>query len=112
MSAGSFGARPSKSGVIFRLWAPAAQRVDVMLDRPHPLQRLDDGWFAAEIPDIKAGAQYRFRIDGASEVPDPASAFQPQDVAGPSEVIVHDSYHWRAQDWRGRPWSEAVVIET
>ena len=31
---------------------------------------------------------------------------------GPSEVIDHDAYQWRAQDWRGRPWEETVLIET
>ena len=41
----------------------------------------------------------------------PASAFQPEDVSGPSEVIDHASYPWRAADWRGRPWQEAVIVE-
>ena len=46
-------------------------------------------------------------------MPDPASAFQPGDVSGPSEVIDHASCHrWRAADWRGRPWQETVAIET
>ncbi len=45
-------------------------------------------------------------------MPDPASAFQPEDVSGPSEVIDHASYRWRATDWRGRPWQETVAIET
>ena len=31
---------------------------------------------------------------------------------GPSEVIDHASYRWRARDWRGRPWHETVLIET
>jgi len=107
----SFGARLTESGARFRLWAPAARRVEVVLDRPLPMQREGDGWFAAEIAGIKAGAPYRFRIDDASDVPDPASAYQPQDVAGPSEVIDHAAYRWRAQDWRGRPWTDAVVME-
>ena len=45
-------------------------------------------------------------------MPDPASAFQPDDVFGPSEVIDHDAFAWRARDWRGRPWEETVLIET
>ena len=44
-------------------------------------------------------------------MPDPASAFQPEDVFGPSEVIDHSSYRWRASDWRGRPWHETVLLE-
>jgi maltooligosyltrehalose trehalohydrolase len=107
-----FGARLTADGASFRLWAPAAKRVDLLLDKPHPLRRGEDGWFSVDIPGIKAGARYRFRIDDEIDVPDPASAFQPDDVSGPSEVIDHASYRWRAADWRGRRWQETVVIET
>jgi 1,4-alpha-glucan branching enzyme/maltooligosyltrehalose trehalohydrolase len=108
----SFGPRLTENGAIFRLWAPAANRVDVMLDKIYPLVSGDDGWFSAESPGIKAGATYRFHIDGASNVPDPGSRFQPDDIAGPSEVIDHKAYPWRAADWRGRPWEETVLLET
>jgi maltooligosyltrehalose trehalohydrolase len=107
-----FGARLTANGASFRLWAPAAKRVDLLLDKPHPLKRGKDGWFSADILGIEAGARYKFRIDDAIDVPDPASAFQPDDVFGPSEVIDHESYRWRAADWRGRPWAETVVTET
>ncbi len=107
-----FGPRLIPGGASFRLWAPAAKRVDVLLDKPHALRRGDDGWFSADISGVAAGARYRFRIDDEIDVPDPASAFQPDDVSGPSELIDHASYRWRATDWRGRPWHETVVIET
>jgi maltooligosyltrehalose trehalohydrolase len=106
-----FGPRPVKAGTLFRLWAPAARRVDLLLDQRHALTRGEDGWFSAEIAGVKAGARYKFRIDDEIDVPDPASAFQPEDVSGPSEVIDHAAYPWRASDWRGRPWHEAVVLE-
>ena len=98
-------------GVRFRLWAPAAKRVDVMLEQPHAMKRGEDGWFTADIAGVKAGARYKFRIDDEIDVPDPASAFQPDDVFGPSEVIDHEAYPWRATNWRGRPWQEAVIVE-
>ncbi len=106
-----FGARLTRDGASFRLWAPAAKRVDVLLDRPHPLTRGEDGWFSADISGTKAGARYKFRIDGELDVPDPAAAFQPEDVFGPSEVIDHSGYRWRASNWRGRPWHETVLLE-
>jgi maltooligosyltrehalose trehalohydrolase len=113
MNGQHFGVTLTSDGATFRLWAPAAKRVDVLLDdKPHALRRGDDGWFCADIAGIKAGTLYKFRIDDAVDIPDPASAFQPQDVAGPSEVIDHSVYQWRARDWRGRPWQEAVLIET
>jgi maltooligosyltrehalose trehalohydrolase len=111
MSAGQFGPTLTRGATRFRLWAPAAKRVDLLLEKPHAMTRGGDGWFTAEIPGAKAGARYKFRIDDEIDVPDPASAFQPEDVFGPSEVIDHAAYRWRATDWRGRPWHDAVVIE-
>ena len=107
-----FGSRLTADGACFQLWAPAAKRVDLVLDKPHPLRRGRDDWFSAEIPGVKAGVRYKFRIDDEIDVPDPASAFQPDDVSGPSEVIDHEAFPWRSNAWRGRPWQEAVIIET
>ena len=64
------------------------------------MQRRQDGWYVAEIADLHVGSPYKFRIDDEIDVPDPASAFQP------------DAFAWRARDWRGRPWEETVLIET
>ncbi|THD71444.1 MAG: malto-oligosyltrehalose trehalohydrolase [Bradyrhizobium sp.] len=112
MNERQFGARLTTTGASFRLWAPAAKRVEVLLDKPYALRRGADDWFSAEIAGVKAGARYQFRIDDEIDVPDPASAFQPEDVSGPSEVIDHAAYPWRAEGWRGRPWQETVLIET
>ena len=111
MNGRQFGPVLTKDGTRFRLWAPAAKRVDLLLQQPHAMTRGDDGWFSAEIPDAPVGTHYKFRIDDEIDVPDPASDFQPEDVFGPSEVIDHAAYPWRATDWRGRPWQEAVIIE-
>ncbi len=107
-----FGAELTRNGATFGIWAPAVKRVDVLLEEPHALRAEGDGWFSGDVPGVTAGALYKFRLDETKEVPDPASAFQPQDVSGPSEVINHAAYQWRAKDWRGRPWQDAVVIET
>jgi len=50
-----FGAELQESGVTFRLWAPAAKRVEVMLDRPYPMQTGPDGWCEVMIPQAGAG---------------------------------------------------------
>lgn len=111
MSDRRFGPRLTNRGVEFRLWAPAARRVDVLLKKPHALERGDDGWFSADVAGLTPGTRYKFRIDDEVDVPDPASAFQPEDVFGPSEVIDHGAFAWRAGNWRGRPWQEAVITE-
>jgi maltooligosyltrehalose trehalohydrolase len=106
-----FGAEPGPQGVTFRLWAPAARHVELVLDDAHPMQALPDGWYEASIAGLTPGALYKYRIDGELEVPDPASHFQPDDVSGPSEVVDHDSFVWRTPQWRGRPWSDAAILE-
>jgi maltooligosyltrehalose trehalohydrolase len=112
MNERQFGAHLTADGASFRLWAPAAKRIDLLLEKPHAMRRGEDGWFTADIAGVKAGSLYKFRIDDEIDVPDPASASQPDDVSGPSEVIDHAAYPWRALSWRGRPWQETVVIET
>ena len=105
-----FGPRLGRDGTTFRLWAPAARQVELMLDRACAMPGRPDGWHELTVPGVGAGALYRFRIDGELEVPDPASAFQPHDVHGPSEVIAH-RFDWQAARWRGRPWHETVLLE-
>jgi maltooligosyltrehalose trehalohydrolase len=106
-----FGPLITDKGVTFRLWAPAARRVDLLLDRTVPMTHEDDGWYTAHVADAAAGIRYKFRIDDDLDIPDPASSFQPDDVFGAGEVINQGAYPWRATDWRGRPWHEAVVLE-
>jgi len=89
MRSRQFGAELNDGAADFRLWAPAAQHVELLLDGHHPMLREEGGWFATAISGARAGSHYRFRIDGEVDVPDPASAFQPDDVFGPSEVIDH-----------------------
>jgi maltooligosyltrehalose trehalohydrolase len=50
MNERQFGARLTSEGASFRLWAPAAKHVDLLLERPHPMQHGADGCFSAEIP--------------------------------------------------------------
>jgi 1,4-alpha-glucan branching enzyme/maltooligosyltrehalose trehalohydrolase len=108
-----FGAECRDDGSVrFRLWAPAAHRVDLCIAGVRlPVVRSDDGWFELVTDAAKPGTQYKFRINDAQDVPDPASRFQPQDVHGPSEVIRPDAFDWQDRAWRGRRWEEAVIYE-
>jgi malto-oligosyltrehalose trehalohydrolase len=117
-----FGAECQTDGCVrFRLWAPAAGHVDLVLlngDDPLllPLHSLGSGWFELVTDAAKAGSLYRFRVTNLStntvqDVPDPASRFQPQDVHGPSEVIHPQAYDWQDDAWPGRRWEEAVIYE-
>jgi maltooligosyltrehalose trehalohydrolase len=111
-----FGAECLDDGnVRFTLWAPAAKQVDLVLAHANsnflPLQRTDHGWFELITGAARAGIEYSFQIDWAQIVPDPASRFQPRDVHQPSEVIDPQTFDWHDENWRGRPWQEAVIYE-
>ena len=69
------------------------------------------GWHELTVEDAGPGTLYRYVLPDGTEVPDPASRFQPEDVAGPSEVIDPKAYRWQSTDWKGRPWHEAVLYE-
>jgi maltooligosyltrehalose trehalohydrolase len=111
IEANPFGPLITPENVIFRLWAPGAQRVELLHHQSHEMRRTDDGWFKLTIPGAHPGDRYKFRIDGETEVPDPASCFQPDDVHGPSEVIDHNAFDWQTRAWPGRPWHECVFLE-
>jgi maltooligosyltrehalose trehalohydrolase len=104
-----FGALLTDHGVTFRLWAPAAASVKLMLDRKVPMPK-SDGWFVLHVDDAAAATRYAFEIDDEITIPDPASHFQPEDVHGPSEVVDH-GFAWQCRQWRGSPWYEAVFSE-
>ncbi len=109
-----FGPIHSDRGVTFRLWAPAAREVNLLLGNPVtdnlPMTRHGE-WFELNVVGAAAGTHYRFRVDSEIEIPDPASQFQPKDVSGASEVIDHTSYPWQANNWKGLPWEQAVFLE-
>jgi maltooligosyltrehalose trehalohydrolase len=113
VSNAGFGARYLGDGrTQFRLWAPAADRVDVQFadGRASRLTAQEDGFFAAELA-AAPGAGYRYCIDGEHLVPDPASRAQADDVHDDSVVVDPAGYAWQNPQWQGRPWQEMVVYE-
>jgi malto-oligosyltrehalose trehalohydrolase len=109
-----FGAEvQADHSVRFSIWAPPQLSLSVAIDdaEPLPLRAGADGWHELTSALAHPGTRYRFLLADRSEVPDPASRFQPEDVHGPSEVIDPIAYRWSDGRWAGRPWTEAVVYE-
>jgi maltooligosyltrehalose trehalohydrolase len=110
-----FGARVLPAGgTRFQLWAPDQPTLALVLEdqqRVLPMTRLETGFFAVTTEAAHAGSRYRFQLEDGARVPDPASRHQPEDVAGPSEVIDPQAYAWQQAAWRGRPWHETVLYE-
>jgi malto-oligosyltrehalose trehalohydrolase len=96
----------------FRVWAPAADRVDVVADGgSHPMAPQDGDWWAADVPGAGDGADYAFRLDGGDPLADPRSAWQPHGVSGPSRRYDHGRFAWTDAGWRGVPLPGAVIYE-
>ena len=110
-----FGAECRSDGSVhFKLWAPQAHRVGVILsgrETALPMAAQPGGWFELITSEAKAGSLYQYQIDEGPRVPDPVSRFQPEDVHGPSQVIDPSSFDWHDFSWHGRPWEEAVIYE-
>lgn len=111
------GAQPGKNGTRFRVWAPRAERVEVLLyagdsiDAIYPLAPEESGYFSAHISGVSPGTRYYYRLDGGMPLPDPAARFQPLGVHGPSQVIDPAAYVWSDAGWQGLPLDDMVIYE-
>jgi len=105
----------------FRVWAPAAQRVDLHLKSPEdrllrmdPMESMEKGaagFHSLEIAALPAGATYFYRLDENEEWPDPASRSQPHGVHGPSQIIDPSAFRWSCSDWKALTLPSAVLYE-
>ncbi|MBY4869388.1 DUF3459 domain-containing protein [Burkholderia sp. Bp9017] len=97
----------------FRVWAPGSTQVQLELDTGNgptlvPMAPAGPNWFEVFV-ECGAGARYRYRLDGAVSIPDPASRSQPDGLNGASEVIDPRAFTWRNTFWHGRPWEDIAL---
>lgn len=108
----SWGPERLESGTRFRLWAPSQESVALELrGERRPMEKTAEGWFTLDAPDAAPGDDYAFVLADGLRVPDPASRAQSGTVHDPSRLTDPASYRWQHDDWRGRPWHEAVIYE-
>jgi maltooligosyltrehalose trehalohydrolase len=107
------GARGSVGGAVrFAVWAPSAQRVELLVDDGrHLLGTEAGGWWGLEIEGVSAGTRYCFSLDGGPARSDPRSAWQPEGIEGPSAVVDHSAFAWGDGGWRGAQWASALCYE-
>jgi len=97
----------SSAGVRFKVWAPAATRVEVELSDSGELVPLsaegdaEGAWSSPILPGVKPGARYRYRLNCELSRPDPYSRSQPEGVHGPSAVVDPDAFEWHDAAWGG-----------
>ena len=107
------GADVLDDGVDFRVWAPHASRVEVVIaGAATALPAEGNGYWSVGVRTASAGTRYRFRLDGDARLyPDPASRFQPDGPHGESEVVDPAAFAWTDGEWRGVELAGQVIYE-
>ena len=112
------GALPHAYGTTFRVWAPAATAVSVVGSfndwdaSTHQLTPETDGYWAADLPDVEVGTEYKFWLDtptGELTRNDPY-AREVTHSAGNS-VVPDYSFDWEDDEFEMPAWNELVVYE-
>jgi len=111
-----FGALTRPSGVRFRVWAPAARALTLVLHDgraagEYPMPRDSEGVFDRIVDAAAAGDRYSYQVDGGPPRPDPASRFQPDGVHGPSQIVDPGAFAWTDRRWGGRMPADRVLYE-
>jgi maltooligosyltrehalose trehalohydrolase len=78
--------------------------------RTIPMERGADDVFEALVPEVGAGADYLYLLDGSKERPDPRSRYQPNGVHGASRVVARD-FAWSDRKWSGLELADLVLYE-
>ena len=104
-SRADLGAIPSSDGVFFRVWAPVARTMDVLIENSglrFPL-KLESGYFSAYLSQAHAGDRYKLSLNGGEPFPDPASRYQPEGPHGPSQIVDPSAFVWSDSEvqWPG-----------
>jgi maltooligosyltrehalose trehalohydrolase len=102
--------------VRWRVWAPKARRVElVLLDggrrRTVAMHSEGAGFFIHTEKGVGEGQRYAYRLDNGPERPDPASLWQPDGVHAPSAVLFPERFAWSDQGWRGVARADLVLYE-
>ena len=97
----------------FRVWAPAAGRVEVQaVGDWYPMSAAAaPGWWEADVGHAPGGTDYAFRLDGGPPLPDPRSPRQPFGPQGVSRSYDHSAFGWGDRGWRGTPLHGSVIYE-
>jgi 1,4-alpha-glucan branching enzyme len=102
------------TGTSFRVWAPFADSVAVAgsfnnwSDAAHQLASEGNGYWSADVPEARAGDEYRYVINGSHSRIDPRALAVTNSVG--NGVIVDDRHEWEHQ-FQAPPWNEMVVYE-
>jgi maltooligosyltrehalose trehalohydrolase len=106
-----FGKPEKTLRIPLRVWAPNAEKVEVIAgDLRFPLDR-DEEWWTGKLPDTGGVVDYALVLDDGEPLPDPRSNWQPFGVHGPSRAVDHSRFEWTDDRWRAGPLSASITYE-
>ncbi len=114
------GALPHNgTGTTFRVWAPHAKKVYVSGDfndwqkTTVPLYSEGNGYWSADVPQAKAGHEYRYWIYGQQDNFSRIDPYARQVTNSVGNGIIYDfqAFDWGDDDFQMPPWNELVIYE-
>jgi maltooligosyltrehalose trehalohydrolase len=107
----SFSPSPAQREDRYRVWAPRAQTLTLLVDGEHlDLQRSANGWWSSSRV-RRDGDRYGYVVDGEGPFPDPRSPSQPEGVHALSRHIDHAAFAWTDAHWQAPPLGAGVIYE-
>jgi 1,4-alpha-glucan branching enzyme len=112
------GATLHAGGVAFRVWAPYAQRISVIGSfndwdgGRHPMQREENGYWNADVPDAHVGDQYRYLLATEKGELKRIDPYAREVTSSVGNAIIHDpGFAWQGDDFHLAAWNELVIYE-
>ena len=109
------GALPFPGGTAFRVWAPHAERVEVVGTfgggGPHPLAPEANGYWSADVPGAGPGERYSYRITAGGEVLLRIDPYARLVTHSAGEGVVVDLSRRRRAPLGMPGWHEMVIYE-
>ena len=111
----TLSAQPLGHTTRFCVWAPEKKSMVLHIvhpfDRHYPMTKDENGYWTVSVEDAGPGTRYFLRPDDETDLPDPASRYQPEGVHGPSEVVAQSDYVWNDSAWKNPALEDYIIYE-
>jgi maltooligosyltrehalose trehalohydrolase len=110
--------RQADGSVQWCVWAPLDDQPELItfcdgLRQQHKMEAAGNGYCVLRLPPshVPEGTRYLYRLSDGSELPDPASRWQPDGVHKSSGIFEPRRYAGTDRNWRGVPKDELIIYE-
>ncbi len=105
--------RTENGSIRFRVWAPFAQHVELILNHSQKLSMQSEakGYWMIEVQGLPDEVCYGYAIDGKDPLPDPVSRYQPDGVHDLSAFVDPTLFKWTDTEWQPQPLEEWIIYE-